>query len=104
MPLDEREQRILEDIERHLHEEDPELAKAVRGARLPLPSANFAIAGVVVGVLLMVLTFTQAVWLALVGFGLAVASATVLVSRSRRPEKTEHENGSGKKYRPFTGR
>ncbi len=33
MPLSDREQRILEEIERNLHEEDPRLARNVGGAR-----------------------------------------------------------------------
>ncbi len=47
MPLSDREQKILAEIERHFHEEDPALARAVRnidrnprtGLRLPLIGA-----------------------------------------------------------------
>lgn len=80
MPLDDREQRILAEIERQFYEDDPELARAVKnidrssrfGIRLPL-------VGLVAGLIVVVVFFTRQTVVALVGFGLMVASATALV-------------------------
>ena len=84
MPLSDREQKILAEIERHFHEEDPALARAVRnidrnartGLRLPL-------LGAVGGLIVIGATFTSSTWLALVGFALLVVSATFVVQAIR---------------------
>lgn len=80
MPLDDREQRILAEIERQFYEEDPALAHAVRnidhsgrfGVKLPL-------LGVIVGIVAVLVTFTVSPFLALAGFAVLVVSATALV-------------------------
>lgn len=80
MPLDDREQRILAEIERQFYEDDPDLARAVKnidrsgrfGVRLPL-------VGLVAGLIVVVVFFTRQTVVALVGFGLMVACATALV-------------------------
>lgn len=79
MPLDDHEQRILDEIERQFYEEDPDLALAVRnidrsgrfGVRLPL-------VGLIIGMVVVLATFTSSTPLAIVGFVLMVASATAL--------------------------
>lgn len=79
MPLDDHEQRILDEIERQFYEEDPDLALAVRnidrsgrfGVRLPL-------LGLVVGIVTVLATFTTSTPLAIIGFVVMVASATAL--------------------------
>lgn len=79
MPLDDHEQRILDEIERQFYEEDPDLALAVRnidrsgrfGVRLPL-------VGLIAGMVIVLATFTVSTPLAIVGFVLMVASATAL--------------------------
>lgn len=85
MPLDDREQRILAEIERQFYEDDPELATAVRnidrtrsyGVRLPL-------VGLIGGLAIVVAFFTSQTLVALAGFTLMVVSATVLVQEIRR--------------------
>lgn len=80
MPLDDREQRILAEIERQFYEDDPELAAAVRnidrsrsfGIRLPL-------VGLIGGLAVVVAFFTSQTWVALAGFTVMVVSATSLV-------------------------
>jgi hypothetical protein len=108
MPLDDREQRILAEIERQFYEEDPDLAHAVRnidrsarfGVRLPL-------AGVVAGAAVVLLTFTVSTAGALAGFVLMVVSATALVhgirSRGALPKlvKGPDEEGRGPIWRRF---
>lgn len=79
MPLDDREQRILSEIERQFYEEDPDLFHAVRnidrsgrfGVRLPL-------AGLIAGAVLVLTLFTLSTLGAVIGFGLMVLSATAL--------------------------
>jgi hypothetical protein len=84
MPLNDREQRILAEIERQFYQDDPDLAHAVRnikrsarmGVRLP-------IVGLLAGALIVAFTFTRYTGAALAGFALMVASATFLVHALR---------------------
>jgi hypothetical protein len=80
MPLDDREQQILAEIERQFYEEDPDLAHAVRnidrsarfGVRLPA-------VGAAAGIALILLFFTSSTLVAFGGFLLLVASVTALL-------------------------
>ena len=100
MPLDEREQRILAEIERQFYEEDPQLAKAVRDITRSRPrlGPKMAAIGLVAGAALMLLTFTQASWVAAIGFVVMVISATAMVqairlrrqSADQRSDRTRH--------------
>jgi hypothetical protein len=89
MPLDDREQRILAEIERQFYEEDPDLAHAVKnidrsakfGIRLP-------VLGVVIGAAVVILTFSFSTLLGLAGFLLLVVSATALVHGIRSRGRT----------------
>lgn len=84
MPLDDREQQILAEIERQFYEEDPELANAVKnidrsgglGIRLPL-------LGLVAGLVTIVVFFATQTVVALAGFAVMVVSATALVHAVR---------------------
>lgn len=79
MPLDDREQRILAEIERQFYEDDPDLVQAVKnidrsrgiGIRLPL-------VGLIGGLAIVVAFFTSQTLVALAGFTLMVVSATAL--------------------------
>jgi len=102
MPLDEREQRILDEIERQFREEDPELVEAVNTmplARFTKGGVKVAILGVVVGLLLMLATFSINPFPALVGFVIMVYSVTRLVSALAGGTRTRGSNGSGEKVR-----
>ncbi|MGI9667905.1 MAG: DUF3040 domain-containing protein [Acidimicrobiia bacterium] len=89
MPLNEHEQKILDEIERQMYEDDPKLAemvsKAVRSGRdrwkMRLAAVLF-IAGAVV----MFASFTQSWMIAGVGFLVMVASAgwMALTARATR--------------------
>ena len=78
MPLDENEQKILDEIERQLYEEDPKLAdmvaKAVRGGsgrwKMRLAAAAF-----VVGAIVMFVSFPRSWAIAGAGFLTMVVSA-----------------------------
>ena len=89
MPLNEREQKILEEIERQFRKEDPDLVRAASS----LPLARFAkrnvrllMFGVVAGLVLMLATFSFNTILALIGFGLMVVSVTGLVQAFKEPK------------------
>lgn len=97
MPLDDREQRILAEIERQLYAEDPALVHAVKnidrsgrfGVRLPL-------VGVIVGLVVTIATFTVSPYIALAGFVVLVASATALVHGLRsRVDTADRGDGPG---------
>ncbi len=97
MPLSDREQEILAEIERHLHAEDRSLVRAVR--RIDRQSSGvtrFATIGVVVGLLLMALSITSSTVLAVIGFVLVVASATHLIQAVlHRHRDTDELNEDG---------
>lgn len=87
MPLNEREQRILEEIERQFYEDDPKLAETV--AKTTLESLGrkwqrLAAAGFVVGLLVMFVFFTQSTAVALIGFIVAVISGGWFAMNLRR--------------------
>lgn len=87
MPLDDREQRILEEIERQFYEEDPKLAETVRTATLASLSGKhlkWALLGLVVGSGLMFGFFTRNTLIALFGFGLMVVALVGIVAIARR--------------------
>lgn len=87
MPLDERERRILEEIERQFYEEDPKLFQTVRNTSLVTVArrnVRRASVGLVLGLVVMLATFTRYPLVALVGFGVMVISAWVLVTTFRR--------------------
>ncbi|MEX0797084.1 MAG: DUF3040 domain-containing protein [Acidimicrobiia bacterium] len=82
MPLDDREQKILAEIERQFYEEDPELARAVQNIdRTPMVKVRLAILGAVVGLTVILFFFAQnnGIIFALVGFAVLIASVSVLV-------------------------
>jgi uncharacterized membrane protein YobD (UPF0266 family) len=86
MPLSDEEQRILDEIEARLAEEDPRLVEQVGrttlsthlARRIRLSSIAFG-----VGLLMILFAFASAVWVAAVGFVVMVFSA-LLVARYTR--------------------
>lgn len=80
MPLDDREQKILAEIERQFYEEDPELARAVENIdSTPMVKVRLAVLGAVVGLATILFFFAQNIIFALVGFAVLIASVSVLV-------------------------
>jgi uncharacterized membrane protein len=95
MPLDDKEQRILAEIERQFYEEDPELARAVEKIERPARiGVRLSLVGVIIG-LAVVIAYVSITPIAVAGFALLVASATALVNALRirgwRYEKSESE-------------
>jgi hypothetical protein len=96
MALDDKEQKILAEIERQFYDEDPELAHAVRNIHRPNRiGVRFALLGVIVGLAVIVVYFSQSTLVAILGFALLVGSATALVSgmkaRQWREERVDTE-------------
>jgi hypothetical protein len=80
MPLSDHEQRILEEIERRLAEEDPKLVEQVGRTDLYSHLARrirLATLGFVAG-FVMLLLFAVALWVAAVGFVVMVLSALLI--------------------------
>ena len=78
MPLNDREQKILEEIEKQFYADDPKLAQTVAKTTLESVSQRWtpiAIGGFVVGVIIMLAFFTSQVLVAGAGFILMVVSA-----------------------------
>jgi hypothetical protein len=83
MGLDDKEQKILADIERQFYDEDPELARAVRQIERPARvGLRLSLVGVVAG-LVIVIAYVSTTWVAVLGFALLVVSATALVNALR---------------------
>ncbi len=83
MGLDDKEQKILADIERQFYDEDPELARAVRQIERPARvGLRLSLVGVVAG-LVIVIAYVSTTWMAVLGFALLVVSATALVNALR---------------------
>lgn len=97
MPLNEHEQKILDEIERQLYEDDPKLAemvaKAVRSGRdrwkMRLAAVLF-----LAGAVIMFVSFTQSWIVAGAGFLLMVASAGWM-ALTARASRIEAGSGSG---------
>lgn len=112
MPLSEYEQRVLEQMERHLSTDDPRLANTLtqRGRR---PATRYAVAvvGSIVGLLLLVLgAHYSAAWLGSLGFVLMFASVAFAFARpnARRPSATsaapQAASGARRSRRTFMAR
>lgn len=87
MPLNDREQRILEEIERQFYEDDPKLAETVRTAGLASSASRhvkWAVLSLVTGVALMLVFFTSQTLLAFLGFVMMVLSVAWLIAIVRR--------------------
>jgi len=87
VPLNDREQKILEEIERQFYADDPKLAQTVAKTTLESVSQRWtpiAIGVFVVGVIIMLAFFTNQVLIAGIGFVLMVASAGWIAMDLRR--------------------
>ncbi|MCB2222959.1 MAG: DUF3040 domain-containing protein [Actinobacteria bacterium] len=87
MPLDDREQRILEEIERRFYEEDPKLAETVRTTTVAAVSARqlkWAVLALVAGVGVMLGFFTRSTAVALAGFVVMVLAVAWIIAIVQR--------------------
>ena len=98
MPPDDREQQILAEIERQFYEEDPDLAHAVRnisGRGMSRWSMRLAIAGIFVGIVILLATFRYNTVIALSGFLLIVISTTAVLREYRQRESGDSPAEAG---------
>jgi len=91
MPLSEHEQRILAEIERRLLEEDPKFAHQVGSSfRAHLARRlKLAVAGFIIGLVVLVAGFVQNVAVGVAGFVIMLASVFVFVRTMRRRATVE---------------
>jgi len=86
MPLTPHEQRILEEIEKRLAEEDPRLVESVSRATVTthaLARIRWGIAAFAVGFILLML-FVLSVWAAVAGFAIMLASGLMVYTYLKR--------------------
>jgi len=86
MPLTPHEQRILEEIERRLAEEDPRLVESVARATVTshaLRRIRWGIAGFIVGFVLLML-FVLSLWAAVAGFAVMLVSGLIVYTYLKR--------------------
>ncbi|MDQ4005046.1 MAG: DUF3040 domain-containing protein [Actinomycetota bacterium] len=86
MPLSEQEQRILEDIERRLQQEDPRFAESVERASLTSHVSRrirWGVLAFVVGFVMLML-FVLSVWVAIAGFGVMLVAALFVYQQIQR--------------------
>jgi len=100
MPLTPHEQRILEEIERKLAEEDPRLVQSVSKATVAahaLRRIRWGLAGFLAGFILL-LMFVASLWFAVGGFVLMLLSGLVVyhyLKRMGRDQLRSHGEGGG---------
>jgi hypothetical protein len=86
MPLSENEQRILDEIERRLAEEDPRLVQSVARTTVAshaLRRIRWGIAAFVVGFVLLMF-FPMSLWVAVAGFAVMLASGLLVYTHLKR--------------------
>lgn len=97
MPLSDHEQKILEDIERRLQQEDPRFAQQVaHQSPLALVSRRIRI-GVLLFVagFVMLMLFMISLWIALAGFAVMLLSAVFVYNQLRRLGRDRLGPGGG---------
>ena len=101
MPLSEHEQRILDEIERRLSEEDPRLAASVKKTSLTthlLRRIRWALLAFALGFALL-LSFVFNIWVAVAGFAVMLVSALLVyryLRRMGRDQLRSIDTGSGR--------
>ncbi|MGQ4537957.1 DUF3040 domain-containing protein [Dermabacteraceae bacterium P7074] len=83
MPLSEYEQRVLAEMEKHLFEQDPELASALREDATPRRDKKRVVLGVTIAIcgfgLLIAGMATQQIWLGMLAFLVMLAGALTAI-------------------------
>jgi len=87
VPLNEDEQRILAEIERQFHADDPESARRISSTTLRhylVRNCVWALAGLVIGLVILLFAFSSNWILGVFGFLVMVFSAVALVQNLRK--------------------
>jgi len=94
VPLNEDEQRILAEIERRFHADDPESARRIGTAGLRdylVRNCRWATVGLFLGLVILVAAFASSWVLGIFGFLLMLASAIVLIQNIRKISRLRFE-------------
>lgn len=86
MPLSDREQRILKEIERQFYEDDPDFAASVSRTRFKgrRAASGWGVTGAALGLAVMLVAFTWNSFVALGGFALMAVSLAWTLTSLRR--------------------
>ena len=87
VPLNENEERILQEIERQLHADDPQSAERLGSTTLPrylARNSRYAALGFLIGLVILVVGFASSWVLGIFGFAIMVASAVFLLKNLHR--------------------
>ena len=87
MPLSEHEQRILAELEESLSKNDPQFAKNVRETNVyshSLRQVRWGILGFLLGLVILVVFFSQNIIVGIIGVAMMFASAVVVERNARR--------------------
>jgi Protein of unknown function (DUF3040) len=87
VPLNENEERILQEIERQFHADDPKSAERIRSTSLPqylARNCRWATLGLLVGLVILVVGFASSWIVGVFGFLIMVASTVVLIQNLRK--------------------
>jgi hypothetical protein len=98
MPLSDHEQRILQEIEENLSATDPGLVQQVSETTLYRHAARTIIwagIGFVIGLVLLVTTFTRSLWLGIGGFAVMLACLLVIERSVRKLGKAGLDSLTG---------
>ena len=100
MPLSEREQKILSDLEESLSKQDPRFAKSVSQTNPlldPRRRVRGGIVGFLVGLAILVVFFAQSVLLGLVGVAVMLLSSLVVARNAELmgASSSRHDHPSG---------
>jgi hypothetical protein len=101
MPLSEHEQKILDEIERRLAEEDPRLAEQVSRTSLTihlLRRIRWSLVAFLLGFLMLML-FSISIWIAVGGFAVMVSSAMLAyhyLKQMGKDQPRQLERGGGR--------
>ncbi|HET9076346.1 MAG TPA: DUF3040 domain-containing protein [Acidimicrobiales bacterium] len=101
MPLNEEEQRILAEIERQFHAQDPDSAKRISSTTLQrylARNCRWAALGFIVGLVILLAAFASSWIVGIFGFLLMVASTVVLVQNLRKMSRVGLEQVSRSNY------
>jgi hypothetical protein len=97
VPLNENEERILAEIERQFHAEDPDSARRIGSTTLQAYLARncrWAALGFLVGLIILVVAFASSWILGVFGFLIMVASTVVLIQNLRKMSRLGIEHVS----------
>lgn len=106
MPLSEHEQKMLEQLEKQLHEEDPKFADSMGADALKTFSTKhivLGVLGVIVGILVLLVGVSiQNIFVGVLGF--LVMGASVYYGTLRRPGRSMRSGGSKRSSSGFLRR